>query len=518
MNSPSIQAPEIKPNKWLIGLSVIIGAFMGILDVNIVNVSLPHMMGTFGQNLSSITWVATAYSIAAIIMMTMSGWWATLIGRRNFYLASFVIFTIGSILVGMAHTFPELIICRIIQGIGGGSMVPLSQAIIRETFPKKEQGMAMALFSMGILLAPAVGPVLGGWLTDQYNWRWIFYINVPISIIGILMVGAFVQDPPHLRRGVKKIDVVGIVLLALGLTALQTFLERGQQENWFDSTWITWTAVVAFLSLLSLVLWELSIAEPVVNFRIFKNKQFRLGATIIFLFGITLYGTTFIIPQFTMQILHYTSYQAGIVMMPRALALLCILPIVGRLHGHIDDRILILFGITTVSSSCYLLAHLATTAAMFSIIPLLVLMGTGLPCVHVTTITLSLSSIEGPEMTSASALFNLSQQVGGNIGYAAVATLLERGTQIHHNYLAAHINQYNAAFQNFYHHAVGAFFHKGMALEHAKDAAMAMTNNLVNRQAAMMAYNDIEIFLMSMFLLCVPFVLMVPVLKKHSEH
>ena len=508
---------DLKPNKWMVGISVMIGAFMGVMDVSVVNVALPHMMGSFGQNLSAITWVATAYSIAAVIMLTMAGWWATLIGRKNFYLFSFVIFTVGSILAGMSHTFLQMIICRVLQGMGGGSLVPLAQAIVRESFGKKEQGMAMALFSMGVVVAPAVGPVLGGWLTDHYGWAWIFYINIPFSLLGMLMVGTFVHDPPYLKRGIKKIDRVGILLLTVGLTGLQVFLERGQQENWFDSPWIVWTAVITTVSLLSLLFWELSVSEPVVNFRIFKNKQFRMGTVVVLLFGVALYGTTFILPQFTQRLLNYPAYQAGLVLMPRAVALMCVLPIVGQLYNYIDPRCLIIFGILIVCESYFQLAHLATTAGQGNIIPILLLMGTGMPFIFVTLSTLSLSSVEKELMTSASGLFNLFQQVGGNIGYAVMATLLERNTQIHHVFLGEHITPFDFNFVNFYHQTAGFLYRQGMAMGAAKDAAMAMVNGLVTQQAEMMAYNDISLFLMFMFSLCIPFVLMIPVQKGHLE-
>jgi len=508
---------ELKPNKWLVGISVMIGAFMGVMDVSVVNVALPHMMGSFGQNLSAITWVATSYSIAAVIMMTMSGWWSTLMGRKNFYLFCFFIFTVGSILAGMSHTFPQMIVCRILQGMGGGSLVPLAQAILRETFPKKEQGMAMAIFSMGVVLAPAIGPVLGGWLTDNYGWAWIFYINIPVSLLGILMVSAFVHDPVYLRRGVKKIDIIGILLLTVGLTGLQIFLEKGQEENWFDSSLIVWTAIITVISLAALVFWELSVEEPIVNLRIFKNTQFRMGTVVVILFGVALYGTTFILPQFTQQLLNYPAYQAGLVLMPRAVALMCVLPIVGNLYNYVDPRRLIIFGIAVVCISYFQLAHLATTAAQGNIIPILLLMGTGMPFIFVSLSTVSLSSLEKENMTSASGLFNLFQQVGGNIGYAVMATLLDRNTQIHHAYLAEHISQYDLNFMNFYHQTTAYFYQQGMSLGVAKDAAMAMVNNLVTQQAAMMAYNDISIFLMVMFLVCVPFVLMIPVQKGHAD-
>ncbi|MDE2027961.1 MAG: multidrug efflux MFS transporter, partial [Candidatus Omnitrophica bacterium] len=476
-----------------------------------------HMMGSFGQNLSAITWVATSYSIAAVIMLTMSGWWATLMGRKNFYLLSFVIFTVGSILAGMSHTFPEMIICRVLQGMGGGSLVPLAQAILRETFPKNEQGMAMAMFSMGVVVAPAIGPVLGGWLTDQYGWEWIFFINIPVSVVGMFMVSIFVQDPPYLRRGIKSIDVGGIILLTLGLTGLQVVLERGQEENWFQSPWIVWMAVLTAAALLALVLWELFEPEPVVNFKIFKNPQFRMGALVILLFGVALYGTTFILPQFTQQLLNYPAYQAGLVLMPRAIALMCVLPIVGRLYNLIDPRALIIYGIIVVNISYFQLAHLATTAAQGTIVPILLLMGSGLPFVFVTLSTVALSSVEKENMTSASGLFNLFQQVGGNIGYAVMATLVERNSQIHHAYLAEHISRFDFNFVQFYHQTAAFMHQQGMAVNQAHQAAMALVNSLVTRQAQMMAYNDISLFLMLMFLICVPFVLMIPVGKGHFE-
>ena len=508
---------EFKPNKWLVGISVMIGAFMGVMDVSVVNVALPHMMGSFGQNLSAITWVATAYSIAAVIMMTMSNWWSTLMGRKNFYLLCFVIFTIGSILAGMSHTFTQMIVCRILQGMGGGALVPLAQAILRETFPKKEQGMAMAFFSMGVVLAPAIGPVLGGWLTDNFGWASIFYINIPVSLVGMMMVGAFVHDPPYLKRGVKRIDLLGILLLTVGLTGLQVFLEKGQEENWFDSSLIIWTAIITIISLTSLVLWELSVSEPIVNLRIFKNIQFRVGSVIVILFGIGIYGTTFILPQFTQQLLNYPAYQAGLVLMPRALALMCVLPLVGQIYNYVDPRRLIIFGIVVVSFSYFLLAHLATTTAQNNIIPILLLLGAGMPFIFVTLSTVSLGSMEKENMTSASGLFNLFQQVGGNISYAVMATLLDRNTQIHHAYLAEHINQFNFDFVSLLHKTVIAFHRQGMSLAQAKDSAMTMINNLVTQQAAMMSYNDISMFFMFMFLACIPFVLMIPVQKGRIE-
>src|SRR6266496_656527 len=254
--------------KWLVTCAVMSGTFLAVMDVSVVNVSIPHMMGNFGQTLSAITWVATSYSIAEMLMITMAGWWSALLGRKRLYLASLVLFTLGSMLAGTAQTFTHMLCYRILQGIGGGSLIPISQAILRETYPPEEQGMAMAIFGMGVVLAPAMGPILGGWLTDHYGWPWVFYINIPVSLVGILMVSMCVDDPPYLRRGVTRVDWIGIALLTIGLTLMQIVLERGQENNWFQSRWITAGALLTGLALTTLVLWELRTREPIINFRV----------------------------------------------------------------------------------------------------------------------------------------------------------------------------------------------------------------------------------------------------------
>jgi len=242
-------AESISPaSRRLLTVAVICGAFISVMDVSVVNVSLPHMRGTFGADLSAITWVATSYSIAQIIMITMTGWWSTVLGRKRFYLFSFAIFTVGSVLAGTSHSFTEMVIYRVLQGIGGGPLIPLSQAILRESYPPRQQGMAMAIFGMGVVLAPAIGPVVGGWLTDEYGWPWVFYINIPVSLVGMFLVNLYVQDPPYLKRGVRKVDWGGIFFLGVGLIGLQIFLERGQEENWFDSTWIIACAAVTVVA------------------------------------------------------------------------------------------------------------------------------------------------------------------------------------------------------------------------------------------------------------------------------
>ena len=408
-------------NKWLITVAVMFGAFMAVMDISVVNVSLPHMMGSFSEDMSTITWVATSYSIAEIIMVTMAGWWSTLIGRKRLYLISFTLFTIGSILCGTATTFPQMLIYRILQGLGGGALIPISQAILRETFPPEEQGMAMALWGMGVVLAPAVGPVLGGWLTDHYGWPWIFYINVPVSIAGILMVAAFVFDPPYLRRGIKRVDWLGIILLSVALTSLQVVMERGQQENWFDSRMIQLGVAISLISLVGLVIRELTAEEPIINFRLLRDTTLSLGAIMGIVFGIVLFGSTFILPEFTQNLLGYPAFQAALILAPRAMMLMLFMPVVGRLYPHVDARFLVIFGIVVTCWSYYDLARLSLSAGFQDLVPILLVMGIGLPFVFITMTTISLATISRVDMTDASSLYTLSRRIGGNMGYALAA-------------------------------------------------------------------------------------------------
>jgi DHA2 family multidrug resistance protein len=443
-------------------------------------------------------------------MVTMAGWWSTLIGRKRLYLGSFCLFTVGSILCGTATSFPQMLIYRVIQGIGGGALIPVSQAILRETYPQEEQGMAMALWGMGVVLAPAIGPILGGWLTDRYGWPWIFYINVPVSIVGILMVASFVYDPQYLRRGVRKIDWLGIALLALALTTMQIVMERGQQENWFDSNMIRLGSAVCAASFIGLIYWEMKIGEPVVNFRILRNLPLSLGSFMGVIFGIALFGTTFILPQFTQELLGYPAFQAGLILAPRAVMLLICMPIVGRLYRHLDARVLVVFGILVTCWSYYDLARLSLQGGFWNLVPTLLVMGIGMPFMFVTLTTLSLSTVPRADMTHASSLYTLARRIGGNIGYALVATLVARGQQIHRVQLVAHITPYNSNLAEFQRQAAGLLDHAGLNPAAVQQTGQALLNSLVNRQAAMMAYNDVSWILGLLFLATIPLALILP--------
>jgi len=496
--------------KWMVTIAVMLGAFLSVMDTSIVNVALPYMMGNFAQTLSAITWVATAYSIAAIIIITMTGWLSTLVGRKNLYFASFVLFTVASILCATATTFSQMIVYRIIQGIGGGALIPISQAILRETFPRKQHGMAMAIFGMGVVLAPALGPIVGGWLIDHYGWPWIFYINIPFSIIGIWMVHHYVYDPAYLKRGVKKVDWFGMIFLTVGLTGLQIVLERGQEENWFDSSLIVIWSIVAVAFLVALVVRELCASEPIIDLRALRNVPFAIGSTVVLLYGIALYGTTFILPQFTQTLLGYSAYQSGLSLLPRAVALFVFMPMAGRLYNYIDAKILIILGIAVTCWSYYLLAHLSLGVAFESFVPILLLMGAGMAFVFVPLSTVSLITIPREEMTNATSLNILMQRIGGNIGYALTVVILERRMQFHHARLVENIAVTHGQVLNTYHMFSGYLDKSGYGPVHDKAASLSFFDRLVNQQAIMLSYNDLSWIFMLMFLFVVAFILFLP--------
>ncbi len=432
--------------KWLIAASVMLGTFLSVMDATVVNVAMPHMMGSFGEDLLTITWVSTSYSIAEIIMVTMAAWWTALLGRKQLFLLSMGLFIFGSILAGTATTLHQMIFYRVIQGIGGGSLMPCSQAIARETFPPAEQGMAMAIYSMGVVLAPALGPVVGGWLVDKYGWQWVFYINVPFCIVGMLMVSAFVHDPPYLKRGVQRIDWTGIILLSVGLTAAQIVLERGEEVDWFASNWIVIGTLLAVFGLIFLIVWELMRAEPIIDFRLFKNRLLSVGCAIGSATGFALFGSSFLLPQFTENLLNYPAYQAGMVLMPRALAMFLVMPIVGRLYNHVSPRILVGFGIVLLMYGYWRLAHFNLYVGFWSFTPILVMTGLGMGIAMVTLSTVSLSTVPRPQMTGASGLNTLTRREAGNVAYALLATILARRTQFHRAMLVDNVTSLNQGF------------------------------------------------------------------------
>lgn len=476
MKAPALEgggssAPRYDAGKWLVGLSVLTGTFLSVMDVTVVNVAMPHMMAAFHQSLLSITWVSTAYSIAEIIMITMTAFWSTLLGRKRLFLFSMAIFIAGSALAGTSQTFGQMLTYRVIQGLGGGALIPAAQAITREKFPPAEQGMAMALFSMGVMLAPTVGPVLGGWLIDHWGWRWIFYINVPIAIAGFVMVTAFVHDPPYLKRGLERVDWIGIGLLTVGLTTLQLVLERGQSFGWFASNWIIAGAIVATVTVVGLVVWELINKEPIINFRLFRNLRLSIGSGLGSIIGFALFGSTFLLPQMTQEVLGYPAFRAGMVLFPRAASMFLIMPLVGRLYNLISPRIMISFGMVVLAVSFWQLGGLGTDVTFSGFVAPLVETGIGIGCSIVLLSTISLSSLRRADMTAGAGIYTLVRRVSGNVSYAVLATLVERRTIVHSG---------------------------------------GMAGGILNQQARMSAYTDCYKLLAMLFVVALPLTLLLP--------
>lgn len=494
----------------LITLAVLFGQFISVMDVSVVNVALPHMQGTFGADISSITWVATSYSIAQLIMICMTSWWSTLLGRKRFYLLSYVLFTLGSILAGTSASFGEMVFYRAIQGIGGGPLIPISQAILRESYPPRLQGMAMAIFGMGVVLAPAMGPVVGGWLTERYGWPWVFYINIPFCLTGMLLVHLYVQDPSYLKRGVKQVDWGGILFLLVSMIGLQIILERGQEHNWFESGFIVGWTVATAIAMLLLVVWECRSAEPIVNFRLLRYLPLSVGSVIIMLFALALFGSTFILPQFLQTLLGYTAYDSGIVLLPRGIVLFFVLPLVGRLFNVVDPRLTMTFGLSCLLYSFYGLSHLSLEAGFWNLVHPLIVMGIGMPCIYVTVTTIAIRGVLPAETTAAASIYDLGRVIGGNMGFALLATLVERRSATHRVGLVGYVNEFNGAFVEYHGNLVDILVGQRIdpATAHAK--AYAILDHVVNQQATMLAYNDTFWFMMIIFWGILPLVWILP--------
>ena len=500
-------------SKWLIAASVMLGTFMSVMDVTVVNVAMPHMMGTFGSDLLTITWVSTAYSIAEIIMITMSSWWSTLLGRKRFFMFSMVLFLIGSFMAGASHSLTQMIVSRILQGIGGGGLIPCSQAIARETFPPAEQGMAMAIFSMGVILAPALGPTLGGWLVDNLSWQWVFYINLPIGVIALAMVSTFVHDPLYLKRGFQNIDWVGIILLTIGLSTFQLVIERGEEVDWFSSNWLVMGAVVASVTLLSLVLWELYTDEPVINLRLLANPQLRTGTTLNAVIGFVLFGSSFALPQWTETLLGYPAFQAGLVLLPRPLTMIVMMPIMGRLYNYLNPRIPVFVGALLQIYGVWILAHFPLAVGFANFAPTLVLMGLGSSCFAVTIGTISLSTMRPADMTGASSIFTVFQRVSANVAYAVLATLLARRTQFHHQRLVHDISSLNGSYRQIQEGFLQQLMRRGAVAPNTM--VSVVMNSRLTRQATIMAYNDIFMLMVWLFVVALCLIPLLPTRPPH---
>ncbi|HEV2721853.1 MAG TPA: DHA2 family efflux MFS transporter permease subunit [Thermoanaerobaculia bacterium] len=432
---PPHSTTERKPvNKWLVTVSITFGTLMGAIDASIVNVAVPHLTGALGVTIEQITWVTTGFVIATVMVMPLTGFLARLFGQKRVYMTSLVLFVAGSALCGMARTLPLLVVFRVLQGLGAGALQPTEQAILRQTFPPQEQGMAMALFGMAVVLGPAFGPTLGGYIVDNYSWPWIFYINVPIGLLSLLMVSRFVHEPADVRaaqhamaeRQRKNMDWSGIVLLIVGLGTLQYVLEEGNRNDWFESNEIKIVALFAIVSLAFLVIRELSATVPAVDFSLFRDVVFFSGTMIGAVMFAMLMAVTFLLPIFMQELLGFSATQSGLALMPRSLTMLVVMPIVGRIYNAVSPRIVVAIGILIFAYTAWQMGHYTLATSSRGIVNVLILQGIAFSCLFIPLTTVALSTIPRHRLPDATGLNSLLRQTGGSMGLALFATLMSR--------------------------------------------------------------------------------------------
>jgi len=484
-----------------------LGTFMEVLDTTVVNVSLRHIAGSLSVTPEEATWVLTSYLVANAIVLPLTGWLGNYFGRRNVLLASVGGFTFFSFLCGIAPNLPSLIIFRVFQGATGGGLQPLSQAILMEAFPPEKRAKAMAFWALGIVVAPMLGPVLGGWITDSYSWRWLFYINIPIGALAIIMALMFIHDPPYIKRGEGGIDYWGIGYLALGIGALQIMLDKGQEEDWFGSDFIRVLFVLCVVGLVLFVIRELTTDHPVVNLRIFKNRTYSTGVLLMTVLGFVLYGSTVLLPLWLQTLMGYPALQAGMAMLPRGLGSFLFMPIVGILMGKIEARKLLAAGLIIASFSLYQLSKLNLNAGYWDIFWPQLLQGTSMGLLFVPLTTITNGPIPKEQMGNATSLFNLMRNIGASIGIASVTTISSRHMQMHTNALTQNITPYSSVAQSTLEAMKQAFMARGMDAATATQQANAAAFGMVQQQAAMMSYIDTFFLLAVMFVACLPLIL-----------
>jgi MFS transporter, DHA2 family, multidrug resistance protein len=493
------------PHKWIIAGTVLTGTIMAVLDSSIVNVALPDMSGTLGATLEEITWVVTAYILAQVIVMPITGLLAARFGRKRFYMASVVLFTGASMACGLAHSLGTMVVFRIAQGFGGGVLLTVSQAILRESFPAEEQGIAMGLYGLGAVLAPAFGPTLGGWLTDQYSWPWIFYVNVPVGILNIVLVTRFIDDPPYLIREKGYIDWPGLGLLVAGLGALQLMLEEGERNDWFQSGYIVRLGIVAALGLLLFIWRELRTEKPAVNLRILKNLSFSSATALGGVLGLALNGSLFLLPVFLQNLLGFDAMQSGITMMPRSIAMAVLMPIGGRFYNRLGPRVLVGGGLLIAGGGFYQMSRLTTDVGFWDLFWPQLWQGVGFSLIFVALSTAALSTIPKPRMTAATGLYNVVRQVMGSVGIAIAATTLSSSSVRYHAILSEDAGKSAFGLQ-WMQRVTAGMISKGADAFTANAQALRILDAMIARQAAVLAYNHVFVLVSALFVIGFPLV------------
>jgi MFS transporter, DHA2 family, multidrug resistance protein len=506
--------PHVNP--WLTAVAVMFGTFMVVLDTTVVNVSLPQIAGSLSATIDEATWALTSYLAANAVILPMTGWLANFFGRKRLLLLSCVGFTAASLLCGSSPNLPILIVFRVVQGVTGGVMQPLSQAVLLEAFEPSEHGKAMGFWALGIVVAPIIGPVLGGWLTDNYSWRWVFYINIPVGVLAVLMTRAYVFDPPYIKRSTEKIDYWGIGLLVVGVAAIQVVLDKGEQVDWFDSASIVVMTIVGVAALATFVFVELRQPHPVVDLRVFKHSTFAMGVLLTTVLGFVLYGSLVLLPIMLQTLMGYPPIQAGLALAPRGLGSFIAMPLVGIATDRFDPRKLVGIGLIVGAGTLFWLGALNLQAGYWDLFWPQFFQGAALGLLFVPLTSVTMAAISREEMGNASSLFNLMRNVGSSIGIAVITTVLAQRRVVHGQILSSHVNAYSPQATEVLAGLQAYFRSRGADATTAMLQAYAASKGMVARQAAMLSFIDAFYLMGFIFIAMIPllFVMRRPVARQ----
>lgn len=482
------ETPKVNP--WLIAAAVVLPTFMEVLDSTIVSVALPNIAGNLSATNSEATWVSTSYLISNAVILPASAWFSSFFGRKRFFMASIAIFTAASFLCGIAPSLGFLVFMRVLQGLGGGALQPLSQAILMESFPPEKRGQAMAVWGLGVIVAPVLGPLLGGWLAYNYSWPWLFYINIPVGLAALWMVQNFISDPEYLRNTKPgKIDAIGFGLLTLWLGTMQTVLDKGQDADWFGAVWICWFTIISAVSLAAFVFWEFRTDAPIVDLRVLKNRNFVLGLVLVTVFGLLVYSPPTLLPLFLQNLLGYTSFQSGLAQYTRGIGSLLALPLIGILSSRIDNRIFIVIGTMLTCVSALMLGNINLEVAKGSFNLANLVQGAGIAMTFVPLTTMTMGLLRNEEMGNATGVYNLMRNMGGSIGISVVTAMVARGAQVHQAVLVTHLTPFDVNYQTAV-QAGQAALAGSVGDAQAQIMAPGSIYNSLLQQSSLLAYSD----------------------------
>jgi DHA2 family multidrug resistance protein len=520
MNEADAAAWQSPVNPWVIALTVTLATFMEVLDTSIANVALPHIAGSLSAGQDESTWVLTSYLVSNAIVLPLSGWLSSIMGRKRFYMSCVALFTISSALCGFSLNLPMLIVFRVLQGAGGGGLQPSEQSILADTFAPAKRGMAFAVYGIAVVMAPAIGPTLGGWITDNFTWRWIFFVNIPVGIISLLLTQRLIQDPPYLKRrklSETRIDYVGLSLVALGLGALQVVLDKGQREDWFESNFIVVLSVVSAAALIFVIFWEWNHKDPIIDLHLFRERTFATANFLMFMLGFALLGSTLLLPLFMQTLLGYTAERSGLALMPGGFTIMIAMPIVGFLLSRYSPRYLMLFGLCMLSFSLFHMTNFDLGVDFRTVMMARVYQAMGLAFLFVPINTTAYSSLPRDKNNAASGLMNLARNIGGSVGISVVTTLLARRTQFHQVRLTENLSSGNPQFQSALQGLTARFSGGGAGPGAAAQQAYASIQANLIRQSTMLAYID-NFWLLGVVIAClVPCVFLIKKIKPGGE-